>query len=172
LASLPRAPDEQNLFAEIRANIVFEKMIVSVLVVSGFSGLAHFAIAFFLRIAAGAISIGGFGTILFNAFLFAAFFFLSGFAASVAIGIPLFKALEKAKLRKAWPYCIAAFAVSFIILLAAGSPPSVEAPHRFLFLLPGLAAALLFARRMRPFWEAAERRDEEAQSQFSITRLH
>ncbi len=170
MAGLPPAREEQGLIAEIRANVVFEKMIVSVLTVAGAAAAAHFLIGFALRAAAGAVSFAGLGTLFLNAILFAAFFFLAGFAASVAVGIPMFRALEKAKLRKAWPYCLAAFAVSFLILIAAGAPPSFEAPHRILFLLPGLAAALLFVRRMRPFWEAAARAEKEQQA--AIIRLH
>ncbi|MCB2096904.1 MAG: hypothetical protein KDE05_04665 [Parvularculaceae bacterium] len=164
MPGLPPAQDEAGVIAEIRANVVFEKMIVSVLTVAGFSAAAHFLIAFALRLSANALSFAGLGSLVMNAILFAAFFFLAGFAASVAIGIPLFRALEKAKLRKPWPYGLAALVVSFLILAAAGAPPSVEAPQRALYLLPGLAAALLFARRMKPFWEAAVRREEEPQT--------
>ncbi|MCB2112480.1 MAG: hypothetical protein KDD85_02910 [Parvularculaceae bacterium] len=170
MAGVPRKPDEENLFAEIRANIVFEKMIVSILIATGLSAAAHFLLALAVRISAGGISIEAIGSLILNAIFFAAFFFLAGFAASVAIGIPLFKILEKSKFQKAWPYCAAALAVSFLILLAAGSPPSIEAPWRVLLLAPGLAAALLFARRMRPFWEAAARRERETQD--AIIRLH
>ena len=170
LPGLPPAQDEAGVIAEIRTNVVFEKMIASVLTVAGFSAAAHFLIALALRLSANALSLAGLGSLVMNAILFAAFFFLAGFAASVAIGIPLFKALEKAKLRKSWPYGLAALVVSFLILAAAGAPPSVEAPQRALFLLPGLVAAILFARRMKPFWNAASRREEEPQS--AIIRLH
>lgn len=154
--------DNDNVIASIRANIVFEKMIVSALTIAGAAGLAHFAIGLSARIIGGALSIGAAGGALFDAIGYAFLFFLAGFAASAAIGIPLFRALEKAKIRKSWPYGLAAFALSFVVLAVIGLPPSFDAPARALYLLPGVAAALLFARKMRPFWLAAEHADEAA----------
>lgn len=150
-------PDNDAVVASIRANIVFEKMIVSALTVAGPAGVAHFMIGLGGRIAAGAFSIGGAGTELFNAIGYAFLFFLAGFAASAAVGIPLYRALERAKIRKMWPYALAAFALSFLILAAIGLAPSFETPARALYLVPGVAAAFLFGRKMRPFWLAAER---------------
>lgn len=162
-------PDNDAVIASIRANVVFEKMIVSALTVAGPAGLAHFAIGIGGRILAGALSIGAAGTALFNAIGYAFLFFLAGFTASAAAGIPLYRALEKAKIRKVWPYALAAFALGFLILAAIGLAPSFEAPARALYLLPGVAAAILFGRKMRPFWLAAERADEAAPAAF---RLH
>ncbi|MFZ5616740.1 MAG: hypothetical protein ACOZAA_05400 [Pseudomonadota bacterium] len=150
-------PDNDAVVASIRANIVFEKMIVSALTVAGPAGVAHFMIGLGGRIAAGAFSIVGAGTELFNAIGYAFLFFLAGFAASAAVGIPLYRALERAKIRKMWPYALAAFALSFLILAAIGLAPSFETPARALYLVPGVAAAFLFGRKMRPFWLAAER---------------
>ena len=158
------------LVAEIRANIVFEKLLASVLTVAGAAGLAHFLFALAARAAAGLFSLGGAGTALISALIFAAFFFLAGFAAAVAIGMPLFRALERAKVRKVWPFALASLAVSLVVLAAAGSAPSFEAPWRALYLAPGLAAAVLFGRKMRPFWEAAARADEENSQ--TVIRLH
>lgn len=156
--------DNDRVIASVRTNIVFEKMIASVVTAAALSGVAYFLIAAGARMAAGALSLGGLGGALYAALSFVMLFFLAGFAASLAIGIPLFRVLERAKLRAAWPYCLAALAASFIVLVASGMTPSVEAPARALFLLPGLGAALLFSRKMRPFWIAAARADEAAPS--------
>lgn len=161
--------ENDRVVAAIRANIVFEKLIVSVLTVAGVSGLAHFLIGLLWRASSSAITLGGAAAALLAAVSFTFLFFLAGFAASLAIGIPLFRALEKAKIRLVMPYALAAFAVSFVILIAAGSAPSFEAPARALYLVPGVAAAVLFGRKMRPFWIAADRADAAAPS---VTRIH
>ncbi len=148
--------------ASIRANVVFEKLIVSVLIVSGVAGLAHLLIGVVWRASSLGLTIGGAGAALAAAVGFAFIFFLAGFATSLAVGIPLFRALEKAKIRKIWPYALAAFAVGLIVLIAAGAAPSFEAPARALYLVPGIAAAVLFGRKMRSFWIAADRADAAA----------
>jgi hypothetical protein len=149
--------DNDRVIASVRTNIVFEKMIASVVTAAALSGGAHFVITVGARIASGALSWGGFGLSLYAALSFVMLFFLAGFATALVIGIPLFRALERAKLRAAWPYCLAAMAASFIVLVAMGMTPSIEAPARALFLIPGFGAALLFAQKMRPFWVAAAR---------------
>lgn len=143
--------------SQIRANIVFENMIVSVLTIAGAAGSAHFLIGVGMRASEGSLSFGAAGGAFVAAIGFAFLFFVAGFAASLAIGIPLFRALERAKFRRVWPYCLAATAVSMAVLAAAGAAPSFGAPSRALYLVPGIAAALVFGRRMRPFWIAAER---------------
>ena len=156
--------------AEVRANIVFEKMIVSVLTVAVIAGAAHFLLGVVARLIGGALSLAGVGGAAFAAISYVFLFFLAGFAAALAIGIPLFKALERARIREIWPYALAAVAISLGVLAAAGLSPSFEAPARALYLAPGLAAALLFARKMQPFWRAADRADEAAGDSFA--RLH
>jgi hypothetical protein len=154
--------DNDRVIASIRANIVFEKLIVSVLTIACITGVAHFLIGLFWRAASVSLTFGGAGAALVEAVSYAFIFFLAGFAASLAIGIPLFRALEKAKIRKIWPYALAGFIVSLVIVAAAGVAPTFEAPARALHLLPGIAAALLFGRKMRPFWIAADRADAAA----------
>lgn len=168
---IPAPPQlgDDRVIASIRANIVFEKLIVSVLTVAGAAGLAHFVIGLVWRASSSAMSVGGAAAALVAAISFAFLFFLAGFAASLAIGIPLFRALEKAKIRLVAPYAFAAFAVSLVIMIAAGSAPSFEAPARALYLVPGVAAAVLFGRKMRPFWIAADRADAAAPG---VTRIH
>lgn len=152
-------PSDLRVIASIRANIVFEKLIVSVLTIACITGVAHFLIGLFWRASSVGLTFGAAAAAMVEAVGYAFIFFLAGFAASLAIGIPLFRALEKAKIRKIWPYALAAFAVSLVIAAAAGLAPSFEAPARALHLLPGIAAALLFGRKMRPFWIAADRAD-------------
>ncbi len=161
--------ENDRVVAAIRANIVFEKLIVSVLTVASVAGLAHLLFGLVWRASSSALSAGSAATALVEAVSFAFLFFLAGFAASLAIGIPLFRALERAKIRLVWPYASAAFAVSLVIMIAAGNAPSFDAPTRALYLVPGVAAALLFGRKMRPFWRAADRADTAAPS---VTRLN
>jgi len=159
-------PPDDEVIAAVRANIVFEKMIVSVLTVSAFSGLAHCIIG----LAATGFGPAALGASLLAAATFALLFFFTAFAGAVAVGVPLFLQLEKRKLRAAWPYGVAAFLLGLLILSAAGAAPAFEAPWRALYLVPGVAAALLFARKMKPFWAAAERAAEAKAP--SIFRIH
>lgn len=161
--------DNDRLIASIRADIVFERMIVSVLTIAVLAGVARLIIGVIWRASSAGLTLGAAGTAVFEAVGYAFLFFLAGFAAALAIGIPLFRALEKVKIRKTWPFALAAFAISLAILAAAGLAPSIEAPARALHLVPGVAAALLFGRRMRPFWIAADRSDAAAPV---VTRLH
>jgi len=156
--------DNDRVIASVRANIVFEKLIASVLTVAGAAGGAHLLIGLASRAAVSSLTIGGALTALVEAVSFSFFFFIAGFAASLAVGIPLFRALEKAKVRRVAPYVLAAFAVSLVVMIAAGSAPSFDAPARALYLVPGIAAALLFGRKMRPFWAAADRSDAAAEN--------
>lgn len=152
-------PSNPRVASQIRANIAFEKMIASVLIVAGLSGAGHALLGIGERLSAGVLSPAGVGSAAFNAISFVFLFFLAGFAASVAVGIPLFLLTERAKVRKTWPFVLAALFVSFVFALAVGLAPSVEAPGRSLYLVPGLAAAIIFGRKMQPFWLAADRAD-------------
>ncbi len=160
------APPDDPVVAAIRTNIVFEKMIVSVLTVAVLAGAAHLAIS----IAAGGFGAGAIGASFLRAATFTLLFFFTAFAAAVAVGVPLFHELEKRKLRMAWPYAVAAALVGLLVLSAAGVAPGFEAPFRALYLVPGVAAALLFARKMQPFWEAARRAEETVVP--TVFRLH
>ncbi len=161
--------DNDRVIASIRINMVFEKLIVSVLAVAGVAGIAHLLAGVVSRAIAGFFSLEGLVNAALAAVGFSFFIFVAGFAASLSVGIPMFRALEKAKFRKAWPYIIAAAAFSLIVLAAVGAAPSFEAPWRIIYLVPGVAAALLFGRKMRPFWLAADRSDAAAPV---ITRHH
>jgi hypothetical protein len=150
------APTEDPVVSTIRTNIVFEKMILSVLTVSGVAGAAHWLIGF----VSGGFGLGAVGSAFLGAATFMLLFFFTAFGGAVAVGVPLFLRLEKHKVRSAWPYVIAAFIVGLLVLSAAGAAPGFESPWRVLYLIPGIAAAILFARKMRPFWAAAERAEQ------------
>lgn len=154
---MPADLKEIELAGRLRANIVFETMLASVLYVTAAGGAAFFAGGVIWRISASAFSVGGLFIAIFDAVAFAFTFFLSGFAFSLAIGIPLFRWSEKVKLRAAWPYFAASFGASFVLLALLGRTPSVEAPLNALYLLAPIAATVLFARKMKPIWRAAER---------------
>jgi hypothetical protein len=158
--ALPPASEEERFARSIRANVVFEKLIVSVLTVALVSGLAHLLISLGVRLAGAGLSLAGVVDALFAAFSFSVMFFLAGFAASAAIGIPLHFALERAKIRKIWPFALAFFAVGLAILSPVGLAPGFAAPWNALLLVPGLAVALLFGRKMQGVWRAAERAEE------------
>jgi asparagine N-glycosylation enzyme membrane subunit Stt3 len=160
------APPDDPVISAIRTNIVFEKMVVSVLTVAGAAGAVHWAISF----AAGGFGAGALGSSFISAATFTLLFFFTAFAAAVVVAVPLFLQLEKRRLRFAWPYAVAAALVGLLVLSAAGAAPSFEAPWRALHLVPGVAAAILFARKMRPFWEAARRAEETVAP--TIFRLH
>ncbi len=166
----PPASPEDKVLASIKANVVFEKMIVSVLTVAGASGAAHFLIGSGASLAAGRLSAGEIGISLLNAATFTLLFFFMAFAAAVAIGVPLYLQMERLKIRKAWPYAVAAALVSLAVLAAVGAAPAFEAPARALYLVPGIAAALLFARKMTPFWRVAERLGDAPPP--AVMRLH
>lgn len=157
--SVPAPPDDP-VVASIKANIVFEKMIASALTATALAAAIRFA-----------MGLGGdIGAALLGAATFALLFFFAAFGASVAVGVPLYLQLERMKLRAAWPYALAAALVSIAILAAVGAAPAFEAPWRALYVAPGVIAALLFARKMRPFWRAAER--AEAAARPAVLRLH
>ncbi len=167
--TVPASPDDP-VIATVRANIVFEKMIVSVLTAAGLAGLAHVLIGVGAALFAGQLDLGSIGAPILGAATFTLLFFFSAFGGAVALGVPLFLRLEKLKIRKAWPYAIAAAAAGFLVLAAFGAAPAFEAPWRLLYVIPGVAAAILFARKMEPLWRAAERAD--AARDIAVVRLH
>lgn len=164
--TVPSGPD--GLIAEIRANVVFETMIVSVLTVSALSLAAAFVIGLVWRALGAPLSINAVFSALMAAVAYAFIFFLAGFAFSLAVGFPLYRRLEKAKIRQSWPFILAAFIGGFLFLALVDAAPAIESPERLINLAPGVATAWLFGRRMRPIWRAATR-DSTAPT---IVRLH
>lgn len=164
---MPAELYENELAGRLRANIVFETMLASVLYVTAAGGAAFFVGGVIWRLAASAAAVSGVFYSLFDAVAFAFTFFLSGFAFSLAIGIPVFRLSEKMKLRAAWPYFAASFGVSFIFLALLGRTPSIAAPQNALYLIAPIAATVLFTRKMKPIWRAADKSEPT-----NIIRLH
>jgi hypothetical protein len=169
---MPGPADPDKVFSEVRANIAFEHMIVAVLIAAAVSGAALFLLNAFFLIAKGAGSVSGVLSLGFNAVYFTFIAFLIGFLAAVVVGLPLFLALEKMKLRKVWPYVVAAILIEYAALsVRQGRVLMIDdlaLPAGAVFFLPGILAAYLFGRRMRPIWRAAER----AESQPAVYRVH
>ncbi|MBB5519067.1 hypothetical protein [Amphiplicatus metriothermophilus] len=158
------------VWRRVRAHVAFEHMIAAVLMGAALSGAALLALSNFFLLAKGAWSVGSFGGTVFGALRLAMLVFLIGFGAAVAVGVPLFQFLERIRMRRAWPYALAALAVQYGALwIVTGRQPLGEPPATFLFFAPGLLIAWLFARRIRPVWRAAER--AESAESGAIVRL-
>lgn len=163
------ATRNDKIIADIRSNAAFETMLDSIVTATALSAAAHLLIGLGWRGAGGLLTASGVLSAFLEAATFAVIFFLAGFAFSIVVGVPLYRALERAKLRRAAPYAGAAFAMGFIFLVLLGRAPTFDAPANALYLIPGVAAALLFARKMAPHWRAAARMEEV---QPEIFRLH
>jgi hypothetical protein len=160
------------LIAEIRARVAFGHMVVAVLIGAGLSAAAAFLAAIPAVLARGAFALDALSRATVDAAALGGFVFLGGFFASVAVGIPLFKALEKIRLRTAWPYVGAALIVEIAALAAVLGRWPLEPANplaSLLRLLPGVLIALVFAARMRPHWRLADLADKADQTPL---RLH
>lgn len=162
----------RELYRQIRANVAFEHMVMAALIAAAASGGVVFVFQSADAIFSGRWTVSALFGAAYNAMLFSFVAFLIGFFAVVAVGLPLFLMLERVKLRKVWPYAVAG---AMIELIAAGFVlkriplvtdfASLEnAP----LLIPGVLAALIFGRRMKPLWEAAAR----AETAPAIFRIH
>ena len=165
------AMEPEAVYAQIRAHIAFEHMLVAVLIASAVCGALKLAIGL-AALALHGLSFDGALSAVYGGVAFACISFLVGFFAAVAIGLPLFLALERAKLRKTWPYVVAGFFIeSFVAVALAGGTltfSDLGADGWWLVFLPGVLAAILFGRRMRPVWRAAEK----AESAPPLYRIH
>lgn len=155
----------QTLVAEIRVRVAFEHMLVAALLTAGASAAAALIANIVVQSLASAWSVEAAVRIVVGAATFGFVVFLIGFFAAVVVGAPLFAALEKAKIRTAHPWFVAAIAVEVAALwLIYGrfplGPPTP--PSAYLLFLPGLLFAFLFVRAMRPLWRQAERADSTA----------
>lgn len=161
--------DPERVYAEVRLNVAFENMVAAVLIGAAVSGAVLFVGNNLMLLAKGAWSFGALVSAAMGAFYFLFLAFLIGFLAAVVVATPLFVALERAKLRKTWPYVLAAIAVQYVALgVMTGGIPTFERPASLVFFAPGVLTAVLFGRRMRGAWRAAER----AESQPVIYRVH
>ncbi|MEZ5895466.1 MAG: hypothetical protein R3C51_03615 [Parvularculaceae bacterium] len=145
---------DDRLIAQVRLNIAFEQLIVAAL------SSAAVSVACIVLFRIGALIWSGVWTVratfmaLYYGISFGAIFFLLAFAAAALVGAPLFRALEKAKYRKLWPYYFAAVLAGFFCTSALGSPVSVERPANIFLMVPGLLMVAIFGRLIRPFWSA------------------
>ncbi len=168
-----KTPDPAEIFEQIRANWAFEHLIVSVLAGAGVGG----ALTFLAALGGALITNGGIiaalGPALAKSVLIAVLIFLIGFLSGVLLIAPLFRALERAKRRSVWPYVAAALIIAGLALalvsnVRAAHPvgPGVAAP----VLTASVVIAVLFARRMRPLWRAAEK--AELAEDDTVKKLH
>lgn len=161
-------PDPDKVMAQVRANIAFEHMVVAVLIGAAASGVVLFVVNNAFSAAKGAWTFATFASIAMGTIYFVFLAFLAGFLAAVVVAMPLFLVLEKLKVRKVWPYALAAAAVGFAALWVVQGRVPFDQPAEIVFLLPGVLMALLFGRRMRPIWRAAT----SAEMQPTIYRVH
>ncbi len=154
----PVEVSNERIYAEVRANIAFEQMVVAVLISALISGACLLVVNNVILIAKGGWRLADALVTSLGAVQATFFIFLFGFAAAIVVGAPLFKALEKIRYRRVWPYGVAAVAVQYVILaISLGRPPTLDTPAGLLFFAPGLMAAFLFGRFIRPLWAASER---------------
>ncbi|MEQ8176947.1 MAG: hypothetical protein RIC52_00015 [Amphiplicatus sp.] len=159
-AQIPQAREDE-LVAQIKAHIAFEHMLVSVLIGAGVSAAALFVVNNAVSLAKGGWSLAIFLATGLDAVWFAFVVFLVGFGAVVAVGVPLFLALEKVPYRRLWPYILAAVILQYAAhALIFGPPPLFEKPATFLIFAPGLLMAGLFWRRIQPLWRAGKMENE------------
>jgi len=156
--------DSDLLYARIRTRLVFEHLVTSVL----FGALISASVYLLAFVSIDLITLKfGFAT-LFSAIFYAVYFafivFLTGFLSAIVVGIPLFELLEKRKLRKAWPYFVAAVIVevSFFALVTGKAPIIADLPllTTVTVLAPGIIIITLFTRRMLPVWRQAEKAEQ------------
>lgn len=150
------------MLAELRSRAAFEHMLMSVLASAGVSGLAVFGYENVAAIARGGWSFAALLPIALGAVWVVFLVFLIGFGATVAVGAPLYVALERARYRRLWPYLLVALAIQYLaLLLLAGPPPLLDKPQTVVLFLPGTMAAVFFWLRIRPVWRAAEAKERE-----------
>ncbi len=145
---------DDRLIAEVRFNIAFEQMIVAALTSAAVSAVCIILLRIGNLVWTGVWTFRATLMSLYYGVSFAAIFFLLAFAGAALIGAPLFRALEKAKYRKLWPYYFAAVLVGLLCTAAMGLPVSIEQPVNILLLAPGVMMVAIFGRLIRPFWNA------------------
>lgn len=149
---------DESIYREVRANVAFEQMVLAVLFSALISGACLLTFNNVVLIAKGGWRIADGLMTALGAMHTAFYIFLCGFAGAILVGAPLFRALEKIRYRRIWPYAAAALAVQYLVLaVLQGRPPTLETPAGLLFVAPGLMAALLFGRFIRPLWAASAR---------------
>lgn len=157
--------DQSEPLAQIRANIAFEHLVVSTLIGAGAGAGLVFLHKVLVAVWFGGFSIGLVLLAALEAVLTSFLIFLTGFLSGALLIYPLFRWLEKKKRRSAWHYLAAAFAISLLIFAFLEKGPMymqqsyLEALVSIFF--PAMIIALVFVRRMQPFWRTAERAERE-----------
>lgn len=161
----PSAADgREALVQQIRANVAFEHIVVSVLAGAGICSFVFLTLRLIVLVAAGSFSVSTLLSAVFAAIIFAFLFFLIGFAAGAAIVTPLFLALEKSRRRSGWPYGAAAIGVATLSLVAASALPAAQAPSiAAIIAVMGatVMTSIIFARLMAPHWAAAQAEEQK-----------
>ncbi len=149
--------DREAAARNVRARIAFQHMVAASIAGAAISG----TVAFIASIAASIVG-AGFGLaslveISIRTLIYAFVAFLIAFGSSVVVGAPLFLALDEAKVRKGWPWFVAAPAIGYAAYVLISGRVMIEATAVLQYMVPGLLIACLFVRRMQPLWRAAER---------------
>jgi hypothetical protein len=143
-----------------QGNYAFEQMAAAAAIGAAASGLIVLVYRTASLLVARRVSGDEVLAALFSSASFAALAFLVCFGAASTVGASLFVALERAHIRAAWPYFVAATMLSFAAAhFLFGATPSIEQPQNLALLLPGLIATTIFAARMRAYWRLAQRYD-------------
>ncbi len=169
-----KTTEDQTLIEQVANNIAFEQMIVAVLT-GAFAGGAMIFSLNMIQLILNDFSVVAVVSILLETVFVAIVIFLTGFFASVALGAPLYSALEKRKRRNLWPYLVASLAVALIVFsfTIGGLPAAADMRLETLLAIfaPAIIIAVTFSRLMKPHWIAA-RKAEEAAAEPVFFRLH
>lgn len=164
----------EELIAQIRANLAFEQMVVAVLYGALGCGAVYVIVSVLMTVTGG-LSFSGLLSSVLSGLLYTFIIFLVGFSAAVVIAIPLFMTLEKRRHRKVWPYFVAVVVVelAFLAIVKGDLFFFLGAPvfTGIALLLPGPIIAVIFGRLMAPLWRAAEKAESPAPSS-NILRLN
>ena len=173
MADLLASGDNAKLADEVRMNVAFEQMVMSVLTGAVVGGGLSLVIGLAAAIFTSTISFATLLSVLLNMMLTSFLIFLVGFFASVIVGAPLFVALENAKRRSLWPYLGASMATALIVFsfLQGGLPviADLELGSIISIFLPAAIIAVVFVRRMQSYWRAAKQAEQNAAT---VYRLH
>lgn len=173
MADLPASEDQAKLADQVRMNVAFEQMVMSVLSGALVGGGMRFIIGVASAIFGATLSFSTLLSVLLNTMLVSFLIFLIGFFASVIVGAPLFAALENAKRRSLWPYLGASLAVALIVfsLMQGGLPvmSDLDASSAISIFLPAVIIAVVFVRRMQSYWRAAKQAEQNIAT---VHRLH
>lgn len=171
----PPSDPEQLTIEQIRSNIAFENMVVSVLT-GALSGGAMIFVLKLVQMLLVEVSFSAAISMFLETIFVAIAIFLVGFFASVAVGAPLYNILEKRKRRSVWPYLVAAFSAAIVVFaFSVGGLPSaadVKIETALAIFAPAIIIALTFARLMKPHWHAAKKAEEAAAAAPIYFRLH